>query len=166
MKLRKKGFGLIEIMSAVAIIGFLAAIAIPNLMRSRINANEAAAQVTLKTINNALEAYYSDQASPSYPPNLTTLANANPPYIVQEIANNSAALTPSTLFIVSGFGGYKGYVFRYEPTLTGTRIYTYTLYALPVEESKTGSTYFSMSASGDIVKTTKDAATGTPTEPN
>ena len=49
IKLNQKGFTLVEIMIVVAIIGLLAAIAIPNLLRSRLSANEGAMKLDLRS---------------------------------------------------------------------------------------------------------------------
>jgi prepilin-type N-terminal cleavage/methylation domain-containing protein len=74
----KKGFTLVEIMIVVAIIALLAAIAIPNLLRARLQANESAAQGAVKTIAAAEVSYRS--ANPEYG-DLEALGGANPPYI-------------------------------------------------------------------------------------
>lgn len=79
--MNRKGFTLVEIMIVVAIIALLAAIAIPNLLRARHNANEAAAQVTLKTISTACESFRAAQTVAGYPDGLDDLTDATPAYI-------------------------------------------------------------------------------------
>ncbi len=73
---REKGFSLIELLIVVAIILIIAAIAIPNLLRSRIAANEASAVQSMRAINTAQSTYYSTYGI-GYAP-LADLGGPNP----------------------------------------------------------------------------------------
>ena len=73
------GFTLVEIMIVVTIIVLLAALAIPNILRQRLTANEASAVNSMRMIITSSHSYRA--VNPSYPANISVLSSPNPPYI-------------------------------------------------------------------------------------
>jgi prepilin-type N-terminal cleavage/methylation domain-containing protein len=75
---KNKGFSLIELLIVVAIILIIAAIAIPNLLRSRMMANQSAAVATLRNINNSQATYISSFGSVGFADTLVKLGPGTP----------------------------------------------------------------------------------------
>jgi prepilin-type N-terminal cleavage/methylation domain-containing protein len=75
---KQKGFSLIELLIVVAIILIIAAIAIPNLLRARIAANESAAASGIRTINTAEVSYVSSYPTVGYAAALVNLGPGGP----------------------------------------------------------------------------------------
>lgn len=85
---KKSGFTLVEIMIVVAIIGLLAAIAIPNFVKARTSAQTNACIANLKQIQGAIEQWALEtKKAPGEAVTLTDISGANTKHIAKEINN-------------------------------------------------------------------------------
>ncbi len=155
---REGGFSLIELLVVVAVILIIAAIAIPNFIRSKLRANEASAVASMRVITTA-ETTYSNAYGTGYAP-LANLGGASP----CTASANTACLVDSAL----SSGVKSGYSFTIPvPGALGTTSVqnnSYQAHADPLTRGTTGTNSFYVDDSGVIrfnssaVATSADAA--------
>jgi type IV pilus assembly protein PilA len=150
-----KGFSLIELLIVVAIILIIAAIAIPNLLRSRIAANQASAVGSLRTLNTA-EVTYSSTFNVGF---TSTLSYLGPPVTATTNPTSTAA---GLIDSVLALGAKSGYSFTFTPGASDStgRINNYTFTAVPITSS-TGTSYYFTDQSGVIRQNTTTTAVAT-----
>ncbi len=156
MRSKQKGFSLIELLIVVAIILIIAAIAIPNLLRSKMAANEASAVASLRTYNTALVSYSTTYGTlPST--NFSALGPATTP------SSTAADLVDSLLGIATP--SKSGYNFTYTAgTASNSVISQYSINAGP-QSNSTGQRYFFTDQSGVIRQTTNGSAASSSSTP-
>jgi type IV pilus assembly protein PilA len=146
---KQKGFSLIELLIVVAIILIIAAIAIPNLLRSRIAANEASAVGSMRTINTAEVTYNSTYPATGFSATLGALAGT----ACTAPTSAGACIIDGNLAAATTQGTAKsGYYFTYTPTAASgsTLNTTYTLAGAPATAGTTGVRTFFTNESGVI----------------
>ena len=155
---KQKGFSLIELLIVVAIILIIAAIAIPNLLRSKMAANESSSVGSLRTINTAEVTYNTAYPNQGYSNALADLGGAAPCTVATTTAS---CLIDNFLASASGpASGKSGYYFLYAPgAAAGGTINTYTVSAFPVTAGTTGQRGFFTDQTGVIRYAITGAAT-------
>ncbi|HEY3411591.1 MAG TPA: prepilin-type N-terminal cleavage/methylation domain-containing protein [Armatimonadota bacterium] len=143
---RPRGFTLVELLIVITVILILAGLAIPNMLESRMAANESSAIGSMRVISKAMETYQ--------------LRNVGGNYAYPSHIQDLGALVPPELDPILASGQKSGYAFA-----GGGDASNYAITACPIQFGTTGRRSFFIDASGAIRSVVNNGAPATATDP-